>query len=265
MDNRYKLFCVVWLSSSSRKAVYDKMNYALVSTTYTFLFTTSLFERVLQTFLIGGTETSTTTVEWAMAELLKNPNLMKRVQDEIDAVVGRDRPVAEQDLSELKLLNAVIRETFRLHPNGPYLIPRQGNADCKVGGYDIPSNARILISIWGLHRDEDSWENPLEFIPERFLDQDRPLPYNGADHAFMPFGSGRRHCPGINLGVLFVQETLATLLHICDFSLPPGKLPEDIDFAEEPGVILVMKNPVEMCVSPRLAPEFYKTHMAGTE
>jgi flavonoid 3'-monooxygenase len=215
--------------------------------------------------LVGGTESPSTTMEWAIAELIKNPKLLKRVQDEIDSVVGRDRPVTEDDLSEMKFLNAVIKETFRLHPTAAYLHPRQGSADCKVGGYDIPSNAHIYINIWHIGRDEGSWENPLEFNPERFLDPKRPFPFSGTDHAFMPFGSGRRQCPGINLGLLLIPITLATFFHVFDFSLPHGKKPSDRDLEELPGMALPMKTPLEVFVTPRLAPEFYKTYFYSTQ
>lgn len=191
-------------------------------------------------------------------ELIRNPTLRKKLQDEVDGVVGRDRLVQEADLPRMPLLDAVVKETLRLHPPGPFLLPRQPSQNSKVGGYDIPSNARVFVSLWAIGRDPDVWERPLEFLPERFLD--KPRDYNGSFHEFLPFGSGRRICPGMNLGLLMLHLQLAHLVHLCDYALPPGLTPEQMDMSEAPGFNIPKLIPLQVVATPRLAPSFYKVH-----
>ncbi|CAM6091206.1 unnamed protein product [Calypogeia fissa] len=214
---------------------------------------------MLQASFIAGTESTSSAMQWALTELVRHPKLMKKVQDEVDFVVGRERMVRDDDIPQLKLLEAVVKETLRLHPPGPFLLPRQPIQNCKVGGYDIPSTARVFVSTWAIGRDPAVWENPLEFLPERFLDN--PRDFNGSFHEFLPFGSGRRICPGMNLGLLMLRLQLANLVHLCNYSLPPGQMLEDMDMTVSPGFNLPKRVPLEVIATPRLAPEFYKTHL----
>lgn len=126
----------------------------------------------MQSSFIAGTEASATFLTWALTELMHKPETLKRVQDEVDSVVGRERLVREQDIPQLQLLGAIIKETFRLH-SSPFLIPRQPSENTKVAGYDIPSTARVFVSIWAIQRDPAVWEQPLEFLPDRFLEKTR--------------------------------------------------------------------------------------------
>lgn len=183
---------------------------------------------------------------------------MKRAQDEVDSVVGRERLVREEDVPQLKFLGAIVKETLRLHQS-LFLIPRQPTQNCQVGGYDIPSNARVFVNVHAICRDPAVWERPVEFVPQRFLD--KSIDFNGTFHEYLPFGSGRRMCPGINFGTLMVHFQLAHLVHLCNYSLPGGLKPEDMDMSEASGFNDQKCVPLEVIATPRLAPDFYETHL----
>ncbi|KAK9091233.1 hypothetical protein Sjap_024410 [Stephania japonica] len=178
-------------------------------------------------------DTSVNVVNWAFAELLRHPKLMKRVQGELREVVCVDRIVEETDLSKLNYLNMVIKETMRLHPVAPLLVPRESTEDITINGYFIPKKSRVLVNVWTIGRDTNAWsEDAEEFNPDRFIGVDMDF-VGRHEFQLIPFGSGRRSCPGMQLGLLEVQLILAQLLHCFNWELPDGASPCDLDMTEK--------------------------------
>lgn len=189
---------------------------------------------VLMDIFIAGTDTASATLVWAMAELARNPRLMRKAQEEIRASLGAKGKVEEGDLHQLQYLKSVVKETLRLHSPVPLLLPRKSIRRSRIHGYDILPNTRVYVNAWGIGRDPKSWDDPEEFIPERFMDSS--IDYKGHDFELIPFGSGRRICPALNLGALTVELALATMLYHFDWELPAGMSKEDIDMSEAPGI-----------------------------
>ncbi|XP_034708515.1 cytochrome P450 76T24-like [Vitis riparia] len=190
----------------------------------------------------AGTDTTSSTIEWAMAELLNNPKAMAKAQDELSQVVGKDRIVEESDVTKLPYLQAVVRETFRLHPPVPFLVPRKAEMDSEISGYAVPKNAQVLVNVWAIGRDSRTWSNPNSFVPERFLECE--IDVKGRDFQLIPFGAGRRICPGLLLGHRMVHLMLASLLHSFDWKLEDGMRPEDMDMSEKFGFTLRKAQPL---------------------
>jgi len=180
-----------------------------------------------------------------MTELIRNPRVMKKVQDEVRTVLGekRDR-ITEQDLNQLNYFKLVIKETFRLHPAAPLLLPREAMAKIKIQGYDIPEKTQIMVNVYAIGRDPDLWENPEEFKPERFVDSS--VDYRGLNFELLPFGSGRRICPGMTMGIATVELGLLNLLYFFDWGLPEGRTVKDIDLEEEGAIIIGKKVSLEL-------------------
>ncbi|ERN14972.1 hypothetical protein AMTR_s00032p00218900 [Amborella trichopoda] len=192
----------------------------------------------------AGSETTATTVEWAMAELLHNPNKMAMAKQELKENIGSTmHTVEETDLGRLPYLQAVVKETLRLHPPVPLLLPHRADVTVKVRGYVIPKHTQVLVNAWAIGRDVQVWENPTAFIPERFVGSN--INYKGRDFQYIPFGAGRRICPGLPLGVRMVQIVLASLLHSFDWELPDGLKPEEMDMRDKFGVTLQKAVPLE--------------------
>lgn len=180
-------------------------------------------------------DTSPTVVEWTMSELLKHPQIMKKLQQELKGKVGLNRMVEESDLEGLKYLELIIKESLRLHPVVPLLLPHEAREDCLVEGFHIPKRAEIVINVWAIGRDPNVWIDPEEFIPERF--EGNNIDYRGHDFELIPFGSGRRSCPGIQLGITVVRLVVAQLVHCFDWELPKGMLANELDMTEEFGIV----------------------------
>ncbi|KAK6130789.1 hypothetical protein DH2020_035477 [Rehmannia glutinosa] len=159
----------------------------------------------------AGTYTAVTILEWAIAELIKNPRTIKILQNEVRKVAGRKKEINEDDLEKMPYLKAVMKESLRLHTPTPLLIPHESIQDTKVMGYDITAGTRVLINAWAIGRDPSLWENPEEFRPERFLDSS--IDYRGLHFELVPFGAGRRGCPGISFGLAVDELALAKLVH----------------------------------------------------
>jgi len=206
--------------------------------------------------MAGATDTSAVTNEWALADIIRNPEIQRKIQEEIDSVVGVDRNVEESDLSKLPYLMCVIKETFRLHPAGPFSIPRETMTDTKLAGYHIPKGTRVLINIFSLGRSAETWSEPLKFQPERWANENLSVIQDPA-FRILPFGHGRRGCPGSNLGTTMVLLALSRLLHAFNWSLPPGVTSETIDMAEDYGCTTPMRTRLYAMASPRLAPHLY--------
>lgn len=186
--------------------------------------------------IAGAFETSATVVEWALSELIRHPRVMKNLQDELASVVGMNKLVEETDLAKLSYLDIVIKETLRLYPAGP-LVPRESTEDAIINGYYIKKNSRVILNIWAIGRDSKIWSNNAElFYPERFINNN--LDFRGHDFQFIPFGSGRRGCPGINLGLITVKLVVAQLVHCFSWKLPSNMNPDDLDMTEKFGLTI---------------------------
>ena len=188
----------------------------------------------------AGSETSSTTVEWALSEMMKNPRVMREAQAEVRRVFEANGNVDETGLHKLKYLKAVIKETFRMRPPAPLLLPRECNQACEINGYEVTAKTRVLINAWALGRDPDYWKEPDKFYPERFLDTS--VDYSGTNFEFIPFGAGRRICPGILFAAPNVELPLSQLLFHFDWKLPNGIKQEDLDMTEVFGMTVKRKN-----------------------
>ncbi|KAL1190856.1 Flavonoid 3'-monooxygenase [Cardamine amara subsp. amara] len=204
---------------------------------------------VLADMVVGGTDTSTNTIEFAMAQLINNPELMKRAQQELDEVVGKDNIVEESHITRLPYILAIMKETLRLFPTTPLLVPHRPTETAIVGGYTIPKDTKVFINVWGIQRDPNVWENPKEFRPERFFDN-KSYDFTGTNYSFLPFGAGRRICVGVALAERMVLYTLATLLHSFDWKVPEGHV---LDLEEKFGIVLKLKTPLVALPIPRLS------------
>ena len=198
--------------------------------------------------VVGGSDTSSNAIEFAFAEVTNKPEVMRKAQDELDRVVGKDNIVEESHIHKLPYLHAIMKESLRLHPVLPLLIPHCPSETCTIGGFSVPKGARVFINVWAVHRDPSIWENPLEFKPERFLNS--KFDYSGSDFNYFPFGSGRRICAGIAMAERMFLYFLATLLHSFDWKLPEGK---QMDLTEKFGIVLKLKNPLVAIPTPRLS------------
>ncbi|ESW27239.1 hypothetical protein PHAVU_003G185500 [Phaseolus vulgaris] len=209
----------------------------------------------------AGTDTPSSTIEWAMAELIRNPRSMVRVRQEIDSVVGEDRLVTELDLPHLPYLQAVVKETFRLHPPTPLSIPRISEESCEIFGYHIPKGATLLVNVWAIGRDPKEWSDPLEFKPERFLlgGEKGGVDVKGNNFEVIPFGAGRRICAGMSLGLVEVQLLTATLAHAFDWELENGLDPKSLNMDEAYGLTLQRAVPLSVHPRPRLSHHLYSS------
>ncbi|KAG9452444.1 hypothetical protein H6P81_005348 [Aristolochia fimbriata] len=195
--------------------------------------------------LVAGTDTTSTTIEWTMAQLLKEPEMMRRVQRELDRVVGLHQRVEEFHVPDLHYLRAVVKEVMRLYPIAPLLTPRRPSQTSVVGGYTIQEGTTVLVNAWAIHRDSEYWDEPLEFRLERFLEDGRRCKglLDGAsnDFRYLPFGSGRRICVGIPLGERMIMLLLASLLHSFDWRLPQGL---ELNMSDKFGIVLKKSVPL---------------------
>ncbi|XP_009787639.1 cytochrome P450 98A2-like [Nicotiana tabacum] len=214
---------------------------------------------LLWDMITAGMDTVAITVEWAMAELVKNPRVQQKVQEELDRVIGSNRIVNESDISKLSYLQYVVKESLRLHPPTPLMLPHMASNNVKVGGYNIPKGSIVHVNVWSLGRDPKIWKDPLQFWPERFIIEDVDM--KGHDYRFLPFGAGRRICPGMNLAINLVTSMLAHLLHQFTWSLPPGVKLEDVDMLESPGTVTYMQTSLQVVPNPRLPLHLY-THIS---
>ncbi|XP_078182837.1 cytochrome P450 71A1-like [Carex rostrata] len=193
---------------------------------------------ILDMFL-AGTDTGSTTLDWTMTELMKNPKEMKNVQDEIRSVIGANGRLTEETIEKMTYLNAAIKESFRLHPPAPLLVQRESTKDINLLGYRIPAKTRFIINAWAIGRDPNTWERADEFMPERFLGSN--VDYNGQHFGLIPFGTGRRACPGISFAMATVSFVLASLLYHFDWDLPNGTKGKPFDMSEISGLTVHRK------------------------
>ncbi|CAI8585909.1 unnamed protein product [Vicia faba] len=205
---------------------------------------------LIMNMLLAGTDTIASVVVWAMTALIKDPRVMRKVQEEIRNVFGAKGFIEEEDVQKLPYLKVVIKETMRLYPSLPILLPRETMKECEIEGYKIPDKTLVFVNAWAIHRDPEAWKNPEEFYPERFVGSD--IDFKGQDFELIPFGSGRRVCPGLNMGVVTVELLLANLLYLFDWEMPEGVKRDDIDFDNLPGLVQHKKNPLCLVVKTRI-------------
>uniref|UniRef100_A0A6N2KMW6 Cytochrome P450 n=1 Tax=Salix viminalis TaxID=40686 RepID=A0A6N2KMW6_SALVM len=203
---------------------------------------------ILTDIFLAGTDTSAVTVVWAMAFLMKNPEAMRKAQEEVRGLFGNKGFVDEDDVQQLPYLKAVVKETMRLQPTVPLLIPRETTKECSIGGYEIPTKTLVYVNVWAVGRDPENWESPFEFDPDRFMGSSIDL--KGNDFELTPFGAGRRICPGIFIALFTVELSLANLLHKFDWEMPSGMNREDIDMNDVlPGIAPRMRD--DLCLVPK--------------
>ncbi|CAA0815240.1 cytochrome P450- family 706- subfamily A-polypeptide 4 [Striga hermonthica] len=217
-------------------------------------FSMTHLKALLMDMVVGGTDTTSNTIEFALAEMMNKPEILARAQQEIDTVIGKQNTVEESHAKSLPYLHAVMKEALRLHPAVPLLVPHCPSTTCEVSGYTIPSGARVFFNVWAIHRDPSLWDNPLDFCPDRFLDG--KWDYSGNDFSYFPFGSGRRICVGVDMAERMFVFSLATLVHSFDWRLPQG---EKVDLSEKFGIVLKKKVPLVAIPTPRLSdPALYQ-------
>ncbi|KAJ3697500.1 hypothetical protein LUZ61_001205 [Rhynchospora tenuis] len=199
--------------------------------------------------ITAGTDSSSATVDWAMAELMKNREVMKKAQTEVRQQFQGHENITESDLACLNSMHPIIKETLRLHPPGP-VNPRLCQETCKIMGYDIPKGTNVLLNTWTIGRDSKYWKDADEFKPERFSDSSTDINFNGTNYEFIPFGSGRRICPGLSFAVAIVELTLANLLCHFNWELPSGMMPDQVDMTETFGLTTRRKSPLLLYAQP---------------
>lgn len=201
---------------------------------------------------IGGADTIYHAIEWTMAELVKNPGEMEKVQAEVRRVSGASQlggVVLEEELEKMGLLQAAMKEALRLHPPVP-LIPHESVQDTRLHGYDIPAKTRVMINAWAIGRDGEWWEDAEEFRPERFVVGRDDVDYGGKDPRYIPFGAGRRGCPGIAFGTRLTELTLANMMCHFDWALPEGQDLESFEVVESSGFAPGLKSALILAATP---------------
>ncbi|KAM0864549.1 hypothetical protein ACQ4PT_043838 [Festuca glaucescens] len=216
----------------------------LLSVQHEYDLTREHMKALLTDVFFAAIDTSSNTLEFTLAELMRRPRLMRKLQDEVRSIVPQGQEIfSENDMNSMTYLRAVIKESLRLHPVAPFLAPHLTMADCSIDGYMVPAGTRVIINVWAIGRDPTSWEDAEEFRPERFVEggSDVHVNFKGNDFQFLPFGAGRRMCPGINLGIANVELMLANLMYHFDWEPPLGLDKKDIDMTEVFGLTVRRK------------------------
>ncbi|CAL5081650.1 unnamed protein product [Urochloa decumbens] len=208
-----------------------------------------------QDMILGGSDTTTMTIEWAISELLKNPESLAMATEELDRVIGHKRLVTERDLPNLPYMEAVLKETLRLHPAAPVLAPHLAREDTSVDGYDIPAGTTVFVNVWSIGRDPALWDAPDEFRLARFMGSE--VDVKGQDFELLPFGSGRRMCPGFSLALKVTMLSIANLVQCFAWRLPDGMAVEHLNMEETFLLALPRKVPLEAIIEPKLMDRLY--------
>ncbi|XP_015087178.1 premnaspirodiene oxygenase-like [Solanum pennellii] len=228
-------------SETSEEDIVDVLLRLQKSQDFSIPITRDNIKAIIIDLFAGGSTTSASTMEWAFSELMKNPEIMKKAQDEVRQVFkGKETSIDQADIQKLKYIKMIVKETVRFHPLAPLLAPRESREECEINGYVIPKGTMALVNFWAISRDPNYWRNPEIFDPERF--NDSHLDFTGAHFEFTPFGTGRRICPGLSFSMATVELSIALLLYHFDWKLPNGMNPHELDMTEKFGNALERKN-----------------------
>ncbi|XP_019174421.1 PREDICTED: cytochrome P450 82A3-like [Ipomoea nil] len=214
----------------------------------------SVIKSACMALIAGGADTTSVMLTWALSLMMNNPHVLKMAQEELDIVVGKERKVNESDIKNLVYLQAIVKETFRMYPGAPLGGPRMFTKDCIVSGFHVPKDTWLFFNLWKLQQDSQVWSSPHEFKPERFINSHKDLDVLGQDFELIPFGAGRRICPGITFGLQMVHLVLANLLHSFELSNVSN---EGIDMTETAGLTNLKTTPLEILIVPRLSHNLY--------
>ncbi|KAL9258105.1 Drimenol monooxygenase-like protein [Drosera capensis] len=191
---------------------------------------------ILLELLVGGYDTTSIVIEWAMAELQHSPSKLEKAQAELAEVVGRGKPIEEDDIDRLPYLRAIMKETFRLHPPVLFLVPRKATTDIELSGFVVPKGTQVLVNIWLIGRDESVWKDANVFQPERFMDCG--IDFKGRNIELTPFGAGRRMCPGLPIAQKMLHLILGSLLNSFNWKLEEGVSAENMNMDDNYGFTL---------------------------
>lgn len=214
----------------------------------------TIIKATVLNIMLAGSDTTSINVTWVLSLLLNNKHALKRAQEELDLKVGRDRMVEDYDIKDLVYLQAIVKESLRLYPPGPLAVPHEATEDFDLCGYHVPKGTRVFVNVWKLHRDPRVWEDPEEFLPERFLSSHANIDPSGHHFEFIPFGSGRRACPGYTFALQVSHLTLARLLQGFELTAPLNMPP---NMTEGLGITLPRATPLDVVLTPRLSSELY--------
>ncbi|KAL0403623.1 UNVERIFIED_CONTAM: Dimethylnonatriene synthase [Sesamum radiatum] len=209
----------------------------------------------MQNVILGGFDTTSVHLTWLLSLLVNNKHVMNLARQEINDNVGNQRWVQESDINNLPYLQAIIKESLRLYPPLPLSIPHEAVEDCRLCGYLIPKGTLLFVNLWKLHRDPRFWPEPNRFMPERFLKGHAQGDEAGQQYEYIPFGMGRRSCPGTTFAMQVTSLTVARLIQGFDFATEGN---EAVDMAEGIGIIMPRENPLEVLVTPRLPSQLYE-------
>lgn len=207
-------------------------------------YTDEIIRGLTLVMLSAGTDTTAGTMEWVLSLLLNNPESLKKTQEEIDNHTGKSRLINDSDLPHLPYLHGVIIETFRMCPVAPILVPHESSEDCRIGGFRVPRGTMVMVNMWAIHNDPELWEEPKKFKPERFIKME------GQREGFVlvPFGYGRRGCPGENLAMKVIGLTLGLLIQCFDWERIGEEM---VDMTEGPGLTMPKAQPLLAKCKPR--------------
>ena len=208
----------------------------------------------MQNLIAAGSDTTTGTLTWAISLLLNNRHALNKAQEELDSHVGKKRLVNESDIANLAYIQAIVKETLRLYPVAPLSGPRVFTEDCTIGGYHVSRGTRLIPNLWKIQTDPNAWPDPLEFKPERFFTTHIDVDVKGQHFELIPFGSGRRTCPGTIFALQMVHFAWASFLQAFEISTP---LNAPLDMTESTGLANIRATPLELVITPRLPAELY--------
>ncbi|XP_056174419.1 geraniol 8-hydroxylase-like [Syzygium oleosum] len=197
---------------------------------------------------VAGTDTTLSTLEWSLSELLHSLEKLSRAQAELNRVIGKGKPIEESEIARMPYLQAIIKETLRMHPPVPLYLPRKSGLEIEIGGFTVPKGAQVLVNVWAIGRDPSIWKDPDVFVPERFLGSE--IDVKGQDFELAPFGAGRRICPGLPLALRILHWMLGSLINSFNWELEGGVKPEDMCMDEKFGITLQRAQPLRVIPKP---------------
>ncbi|KAM3339787.1 xanthotoxin 5-hydroxylase CYP82C4 [Capsicum galapagoense] len=215
----------------------------------------TVIKATVLSMILDGSDTTAVHLTWIISLLLNNPRVMKHAQEEIDNKVGKNRWIEESDIKDLVYLQAIVKEALRLYPPAPLLVPHEAVEDCIVAGYNIPKGTRLFPNAWKIQRDPRIYSEPDKFMPERFLNEHLNVDARGQHFEFIPFGSGRRSCPGINFATQVAHLIIGRLIQGFNFDTP-SNLP--VDMSEGQGITMPKAKSVDVVITPRLNSTLYE-------